>query len=290
MLTFADKTRYCLISLYRPIASDDAEVDFLREWKAIAGTIKDQTPKSARRKVGGRDVIEATGTVTVDDGSVVFESVGVIAGDGQVAAMIVFTSNEKTHQACQAEQDAIYASIAFSAAAASPPAAGKAPPSAGLAGTLKGSIAAADLVGSWTFGSSALTSYYSSSTGDYSGASVSFASMTYTFHANGNYEYSESGMSNGSRFHDTYSGTFTVSGGNILLKAKDGQTQTKQLIAFMVVPDTSAVITLYSVYPSGAPLDAAGIASGCYVRDGGYQCTNGELWSRAAATAKAKTK
>src|SRR5437764_764507 len=52
-LTFADSTRYCIVSIYQPIGSDDPALDFMREWHAIAGTIKDQTPKPTHRKVGG---------------------------------------------------------------------------------------------------------------------------------------------------------------------------------------------------------------------------------------------
>src|SRR5438105_6328020 len=43
-LTYADSKRYCIISLYQPIASDNIELDFLREWKAVAGAVKDQKP------------------------------------------------------------------------------------------------------------------------------------------------------------------------------------------------------------------------------------------------------
>jgi hypothetical protein len=275
MLTYADSTRYCIVSLYRPIASDDIAIDFLREWKAIAGTIKDQEPNSARRRVGGRDVIEATGTVTVDDGTVVFERVGVIMGNGHISAMIVLTANETTHQACQPDADAMYASITFDAAAAAAPVPGNA-----LLGTMKSSITSGDLSGSWGFGASVVPG---------SNEGASFVGMSYTFHADGTYEYRESGRSNGSTFKETYPGTFTLSGGNLVLKGKDGREQTKQLIAFMDTPDAAAVLTLYTVNPSRSPLDAAAIAKQCYVKNGVYQCTDGELWSRAAPGAK-KTK
>jgi hypothetical protein len=138
---------------------------------------------------------------------------------------------------------------------------------------LKPSIAAADLVGSWSYGATA-------------GAFRSFANMSYTFHANGSYEYTESGLSNGSRFKDTYSGTFKWSGGNLVLTPQNGIAKTLQIVAFMNMADGSSVLTTYDQYQTGGPLDAAAIAKQCSTRDGLFQCEGGALWTRAAPKKK----
>src|SRR2546426_4554756 len=49
-LTYADAKRYCIISLYQPIASDNIEIDFVREWQAVAGAGEDQKPHPTRRQ------------------------------------------------------------------------------------------------------------------------------------------------------------------------------------------------------------------------------------------------
>lgn len=285
-VTHQDTKRYCIVTLYQPRATGgDLAAEFATEWKSVAGSISTQSPKTTRRTIGKRAVIEASGAYKADEGSALFERVGVLDAGGQITTMVVITANAASQAPCRADSDAILGSVVIAATApvtthTPPPATGDTRP--GLSGTLKTSVTLADLAGTWSKGAH-LTTYTNNgvvTTGSY----ASMAGMVYTFRANGTYGYHEAGMNGSRRFESTDEGTLALVGDEIHLTSAKGRVQKWQLIAFAIEPDGAANLTTTSAFEARQRLTPEQIAYLCAAKGGVLVCRYGDNWSRAAAT------
>ncbi|MEO8846800.1 MAG: hypothetical protein ABI591_10905 [Kofleriaceae bacterium] len=288
-LTYLDKTRFCIVSLYESrSAGADLDAEFLREWKSVAGTIKDSAPKVSRRTLGGRSLVEATGAIIASDGATpVFERVAIVTTRDQLTTLVVLASNATTLQACRADSDAIVSSLAFPQRSAAQPAvpqpAAPTAPANGLAGTMKDAISLADLVGAWGDGAGLVT--YGSGTGSMNGStttSASVAGTSYAFAANGTYTYKESGRYGNQSFHNTDSGKFVFTDGLIILTSKEGVVRKFEVIAYMVLANGGTVLTNRSIGELNPRWTPADVAKMCAPKNGVFACEYSDLWNRPA--------
>jgi hypothetical protein len=298
-LTHADSKRYCIVSVYQSrAAGGDLDADFAKEWQAMAGGVK--MPAPARRKIGGRTILEASAPNTIS-GTALLQRVVVLDGGSQITTLVVLTADAEAARAYQPVIDGLFASIVFPGAAPAPepaPATAPAPasterPDRVLIGTLKPSVTLADLAGTWNYGAGSVATYVNSSTGNYSRTSTVFYGETYVIKANGTFTYSFVGRSNNYTVREKDNGTITLDGGFVSLKFKGTRGLKKhQLIAFVNQPTGASVMTLIGGGADYKGESADWISQFCGVSNGVYHCVGSEEWGRAARTkaAPAKTK
>ncbi|MGH8500328.1 MAG: hypothetical protein ACRERV_16195, partial [Methylococcales bacterium] len=124
-----------------------------------------------------------------------------------------------------------------------------------LAGPLKNSITMDDLAGIWSEGGANVISYVHPGTGNYGGTDTTFFSEWYTIKANGTFTSSFQGRTANHTVRETSSGTITLDGGYIIVKYTGGEsrgTYKYQFIAYMVLPNGGAVLTLIHVGDNNA--------------------------------------
>ncbi len=274
---------YCIISIYKSrAASGSLDDEFAAEWKSVGGDTANEPFKLSKRKIGKRTLAEAA-LSTVQSGTKVFKRIAVLDGGGQIATFIIFTPDAAAEKTYQKQIDAIIASVQFPSAAppatttqpATPPAT-----SDEIVGTSKTSITLADLVGTWSYGAGAVTSYVDRSTGSHAGTDTVFYGESYAISANGAFTYKFTGRASNTTIRESDSGTIKLSGSTLFLQFKGSRGLKRfAFAAFVTQPDGTSVLTVFEL---GTPENERKFdPSHCAPYKGVISCSGGEQWVRA---------
>ncbi|HEX3101054.1 MAG TPA: hypothetical protein VHQ01_04655 [Pyrinomonadaceae bacterium] len=148
-----------------------------------------------------------------------------------------------------------------------------------LLGRLRKTITMADLVGKWELGGASVTSYFNSSSGNYSSTDTSFYRDDYVIHPDGSYESKFQGRASNQTIRESDSGTIILDGGLIIIKSKKNPAKRNQFVAFMVQPDGAAILSLLYI-GDGAQYNAAQLIGNCNHTQGYISCLGGSEWVR----------
>lgn len=148
-----------------------------------------------------------------------------------------------------------------------------------LLGRLKKAITLADLAGKWEVGGASVTSYFSSSSGNYSSTDTTFFGEWYTIRANGTFDSNFQGRTSNHTVRESDSGTITLSGGTVTFKYNHKAAMRYQFVAYMDEPKGAAILTMIHIGDS-APFDADGLRANCGHAHGYVTCLTGEEFMR----------
>ena len=148
-----------------------------------------------------------------------------------------------------------------------------------LLGRLKKTITLADIAGKWQVGGANVTSYFSSSSGNYSSTDTTFFGEWYTIRPNGAFDSSFQGRTGNHTVRESDNGTITLSGGTVTFKFNHKAAMRYQFVAYMVDAKGGAVLTLIHI-GDDAPFDGEGLRANCGHAHGFVSCLTGESWMR----------
>ncbi|CAN5332286.1 hypothetical protein BH10ACI2_BH10ACI2_02930 [soil metagenome] len=155
-----------------------------------------------------------------------------------------------------------------------------------LAGPLKNSITMNDLAGNWSEGGANVITYVNSGSGNYGGTDTTFFSDFYAIKADGTFESRFQGRTANHTVRETSTGTITLSGGYIYVKYTGGEsrgTYKYQFIAYMVLPNGGAVLTLIHVGENDAGYSPDALIQVCGHAHAYITCGPGIEWIRKPA-------
>jgi hypothetical protein len=247
--TKADKTHFCVLSVYNPHAAKGAlDAEFATEWADILASAG-AAPASKTRKVGTRTLREG-GVQTKMQDAQVLASAHVFDAGGQTVTLITLATNATALAWCRGDLDALVKDIQVTATdAPAPPPASDTAPAKGV------TVRLADLVGKWGNNGAATTSYVDSA-GNYSGTSSTFFGEFYTIKADGSYTYSFQGRANNHTIRESGTGKIAFSGDLIVITGTRADTKFSKkyhLINYQAGKDGTAVLTLLDeAYPATA--------------------------------------
>jgi len=104
-----------------------------------------------------------------------------------------------------------------------------------------------ELVGSWSGSDSAITNYVNAYTGAYAGSQITAYGQTYTFKADGSYEYSFAGISGGRTIREKQSGRYRLEGNLLSLSPKEGKASQMRVLGVGPTADGKALLLLFSL-------------------------------------------
>jgi hypothetical protein len=148
-----------------------------------------------------------------------------------------------------------------------------------LLGRLRKSITLADLAGKWQIGGANVTSYFSSSSGNYSSSDTTFFGEWYTIRPNGSFDSSFQGRTGNHTVRESDTGTVILSGGTVTFKFDHKAAMRYQFVAYMDDPKGAAVLTLIYI-GDNAPINADGLRASCDHANGYVTCVTGEEFMR----------
>ena len=148
-----------------------------------------------------------------------------------------------------------------------------------LLGRLRKTITMADLAGKWQIGGANVTSYFNSSSGNYSSTDTTFFGEWYTIRTDGTFDSHFQGRTSNHTVRESDSGTIILEGGFITFKFKQKPAMRYQFVTYMDAPKGAAVLTLIYV-GDNAPLSAETLRAGCAHPYGWVTCTTGEEFVR----------
>jgi hypothetical protein len=148
-----------------------------------------------------------------------------------------------------------------------------------LLGRLRKTITMADLVGKWALGGASVTSYFNSSSGNYSGTDTSFFREDYVVRADGTYESKFQGRSSNQTIRESDSGKIVLEGGLIIITSRQHGARRNQFVAFMEQPDGAAVLSLLFIGDRAA-YNAEELRGNCNHTQGFISCMGGDEWVR----------
>jgi hypothetical protein len=136
----------------------------------------------------------------------------------------------------------------------------------------------ADLAGKWEIGGGpTIMEYVTSST--QSQTSVSLTTEWLVVHADGTYEAHSQSRASNTTIRESESGTIILSGNWVVRRDSNGRETRNQFVAFMALPNGSAVLSLVH-NNEGPPWDAAALTGNCHHGNGYVTCNGGEEWVR----------
>jgi hypothetical protein len=147
-----------------------------------------------------------------------------------------------------------------------------------LAGTLKESITAADLAGTWDQGASSVVSYVDASSGSYAGTDTTFYAESYAIRSNGSFDYRFAGRTSNHTVRETDTGSIVLSGGTITVKFNGRSGHKYQFISFMTLPNGGAVLSLLPLGENEKLYDGNWMQLECGHGSGYIHCVGGEEW------------
>jgi len=302
VVIFSEKDKaghFCLLMVYAAIPSaGSAKSDFASRWNDLVTKPFNggPTPQTETRSEQGWTAV--TGGSQIDsDGTKAAVILTVYTGYGKAVAILSLLND----QSYIATLDAFNTGLKLDKAAGS--AVGPQKTSSGasdpdftdidpfpdqpgyqpqkpLTGKLKKYVTPADLVGKWESGAASVESYYSSSTGNYSGTNTVFYGETYTINSKGIFEKTFAGRANNHTVREKDSGTATLSGSFLTLDYNGRITYKYQVIAYMVDSSGAAMLTLLQLGEKDTPLDLARLRLNCGHSKGYISCVSGEQWVR----------
>ena len=299
------KDGYCVLTIYASTASaGSAQKDFANEWNALV--VKHFKAEASPKTESQTDPQGWIGTVggaqiETDGGLKGLALLTVFTGFGKTASILVIFNDESY----LAQADAFVAAVKLDktkALAKTAPPIQNDPgtlstrdpfpdkpnrgPQEPLAGPLKNSISMADLAGTWSEGGANVISYVHPGTGNYGGTDTTFFSSWYTIKPDGSFTNSFQGRTANHTVRETSSGTITLSGGYIIVKFTGGEsrgTYKYQFIAYMVLPNGGAVLTLIHVADNDAGYSPDAQIQVCGHAHAYITCGPGIEWIRKPA-------
>jgi len=285
--------RFCLLTIYAATASSgNAQSDFAGSWneaivKPFNATAKPET-----------EIQTADGWTAVSGGSQIDSG-----GTKAVVIMTVFSGFGKAvttyamfnDQSYIPQLDAFNATIKIDKTVASPPKTATSgseyiddpfpdkpnyQPQQPLLGPLKRSITVADLAGHWESGAASVTSYYSSSTGNYAGTDTVFYGESFDIKPSGSFDFKFTGRSGNHTVREADTGTVTLSGPFIKFNFKSRAAEKYQFVAYMVMPNGGAVLSTIQLGVDEAALPFDRVSINCGHAKGFITCQGGEVFTR----------
>jgi hypothetical protein len=226
------------------------------------GEVQSSTAGELRLLTTGRTVQDAEGGVRL-------QMYHGISDGRQAGHAMVVTASEAAINKYADVIGVLLQSLRFTKApnlATNPPPAGAGNPGVGPAvqgatqpsppGT-KSQIAVSDVVGSWSHSTSSYADYVSRSTGSYAGSSTIAYGQGYTFASDGTYQHVFTGMINSRYVKEKDSGTWGFEDGHLVIRSRERDPKTYQIIGYQTAPDGTTFMTLLDVYypPSQGNID-----------------------------------
>ena len=296
------KDGYCVLTIYSSTASAGSpQKDFTNEWNALV--VKPFKAETNPKTESQTDPQGWTGTVggsqfATDDGLKGIAILTVYSGFGKTASILAIFNDEPY----LAKVDAFVAGVKLDktkALAKTPPPVQNDPsnlttrdpfpdkpfrsPQEPLAGPLKMSITMADLAGTWSEGGANVISYVHPGTGNYGGTDTTFFSEWYTIKPDGSFTSSFQGRTANHTVREKSSGTIILDGGYIIVKPTGGDriiSTRYQFIAYMVLPNGAAVLTLIHVGENDAGYRPDALTEVCGHAHAYITCGPGIEWIR----------
>ena len=149
-----------------------------------------------------------------------------------------------------------------------------------LMGPLKKTITTADLAGTWQTGAASVASYYNSSTGNYAGTDTVFYGELFNIKSSGAFDFKFTGRSGNHSIREADSGTVSLSGQFITFKFNVRSTERYQFIAYMVLPNGGAIMSLIPIGLNEPGLGPERLALICGHSQGYVSCQGAEDFFR----------
>jgi hypothetical protein len=286
---------FCILTVYSSTPSSGSpQKDFAAQWDGLlvkpfkaAANPKTETqtnPEGWQATVGGADI--------EFDGNKAAAILTVFSGFGKTASILALVNDESY----MAQVDALVAGVKLDKTASNPNVGVQTPsadfldfdpfpdkphfqPQKPLLGRLRKTITMADLAGKWQIGGANVTSYFNSSSGNYSSTDTTFSGEWYTIRADGTFDTQFQGRTGNHTVRETASGTIILEGGFITFKYKQKPAMRYQFVTYMDAPRGAAVLTLIYI-GDNAPLSIETLRAGCAHAYGWVTCTTGEEFVR----------
>ncbi|PYS88821.1 MAG: hypothetical protein DMF62_08780 [Acidobacteria bacterium] len=152
-----------------------------------------------------------------------------------------------------------------------------------LLGQIRKSITTADLAGHWTAGAAAVTSYFSTATGNYAGTDTVFWGESYDINPDGTFESHLTARSGNHTTRETDAGKITMSGPFITFTSKTHMQKKYQFVAYMEMPKGGAVLTMIELGMNEPAMPFERVRLNCGHAKGYITCVSGEVLSRVPA-------
>ena len=299
------KDGYCVLTIYSStVSSGNAQKDFANEWNALVvkpfkveanpKTESQTDPQGWQGTVGGAQF-------ATDGGLKGIVLLTVYSGFGKTAAILAILNDESYLAVADAFVAGVKLDKTKALAKTAPPVQSDTSnlstrdpfpdkpnrgPQEPLAGPLKNSITLNDLAGNWSEGGANVISYVNPSSGNYGGTDTTFFSDYYAIKADGTFESRFQGRTANHTVRETSTGTITLSGGYIYLKYTGGEnrgTYKYQFVAYMVLPNGGAVLTLIHVGENDAGYSPDALIQVCGHAHAYITCGPGIEWIRKPA-------
>jgi hypothetical protein len=289
--------RFCFLTIYAATASTgNTQTDFASKWNEVI--VKPfnapAKPETETRSADGWTAVSG-GSQIDSDGTKAVVIMTVFSGFGKAVATYAMFND----QSYIAPLDTFNASIKIDKTTFAAPRAAESSggeyiadpfpdqpgyqPQQPLLGQIRKSITTADLAGHWTAGAAAVTSYFSSATGNYAGTDTVFWGESYDIQPNGTFESHLTARSGNHTTREADVGKITMSGPFITFTSKTHMTKKYQFVAYMEGPNGSAVLTMIELGMDEAAMPFERVRLNCGHAKGYVTCVSGEVLSRAPA-------
>ena len=296
---------FCILTVYASTASSgDAQKDFANSWNDLA--VKQFKTAPNPKTETQTDPAGWKGTVAAEQGEADgglqgYALLTVYSGFGKTVSIFAFFNKEEYLARLDAVVEGVKLDKTKALAQTTPPVQNdqgtlstrdpfpdkpNRGPQEPLAGPLKNSITIADLVGDWSdSGGANVVTYVHSGSGSYAGTDATFSTGWYTIKSDGSFTQKFQGRTDNHTVREVSSGTFTLSGGNIIVNYTGGDRRTSmkyQFVAYMTLPNGGAVLTLIYLGES-TPYTGSALIEVCGHAHAFITCGPGEVWVRKPA-------
>ncbi|MGH7782483.1 MAG: hypothetical protein ACREO5_01370 [Candidatus Binatia bacterium] len=294
---------FCVLTVYSSTPSfGSPQKDFASEWnELIVKPFKaDANPKTENQTEDGWTTVSGAAQIE-SDGNRSYVIMTILSGYGRVVSTYAILNDQSYLEQIGAFLTSVKMDKAKAQAASKPslpppsaaPTAGNSAyldfdpfpdkpyvqPQQPLLGRLKKTITLADLAGKWEIGGASVTSYFSSSSGNYSSTDTSFFGEWYTIHADGTFNSSFQGRTSNHTVRESDTGMVVLSGGTVTFKYDHKAAMRYQFVAYMDEPKGAAILTMIHIGDS-SPFDAEGLRANCGHAHGYVTCLTGEEFMR----------
>ena len=293
---------FCVLSVYPSSPSvGDPQKDFANEWsELIVKPFKaDTNPKTDNQTEDGWTTVSGAAQIE-DNGIKSYVIMTTVSGYGRVVSTYAILNDQSYLEQIGAFLTSIKMdkakALASSKHLSAPTSAATAnnsaylefdpfpdkphiQPQQPLLGRLKKTITLADLAGKWEVGGASVTSYFSSSSGNYSSTDTTFFGEWYTIRPNGTFDSNLQGRTGNHTVRESDTGTIVLSGGTVTFKYAHKAAMRYQFVAYMDEPKGAAILTMIHIGDS-VPFDAEGLRANCGHAHGYVTCLTGEEFMR----------
>jgi len=300
--TVVDKTTnaFCVMTIYgESVSSGNPKQDFADQWKLrVIDTFKVAPNPETETKAGLNGWQGTAGGTEIEFGGAKAVAIlTVFTGFGKTASVLTIFNDKTYLEQMQTFLDGVKLDKTRTASPPPPTGAQNIPPTTDyldfdpfpdkpyvqaqepLLGRLKKTITLGDLAGKWQIGGANVTSYFSSSSGNYSSTDTTFFGEWYTIRANGTFDSQFQGRTSNHTVRESDSGTIILDGGTVTFKFKQKAAMRYQFVAYMDAPKGAAVLTLIHI-GDNVLLGAESLRASCGHAHGWITCVTGEEFVR----------